>query len=188
MEYTFEIRFRRGTSSQWSAVNPVLSPGEPGYVTDLNTLKVGDGLTAWNDLPWATGGGGEGGTTNHALLINRNSADQHTISAITGLQNELDSKAASSHNHDGAYDPSGSADAAVTTANAYTDAGLSGKADISHTHTESDISDLGPYISQADHALIDHTGLPGVGSGGGSSVSFDPTQPDAATYGFWAVT
>lgn len=46
MEYTFEIRFRRGTSSQWSAVNPVLSPGEPGYVTDLNTLKVGDGLTA----------------------------------------------------------------------------------------------------------------------------------------------
>ena len=39
------------------------------------------------------GGGGGGGTTDHTKLQNRDSADQHPISAITGLEAALNEKA-----------------------------------------------------------------------------------------------
>ena len=41
------------------------------------------------DVEWADGGNG---TADHAKLSNRDAADQHPISAITGLQKELDGK------------------------------------------------------------------------------------------------
>ena len=46
------IRLRRGTAAEWTSVNPVLGDSEPGYVTDEQRLKVGDGVTAWVDLPY----------------------------------------------------------------------------------------------------------------------------------------
>ena len=46
-----KIQFRRGTAAEWSAANPVLSAGEPGYATDTGVLKIGDGTTPWNGLP-----------------------------------------------------------------------------------------------------------------------------------------
>ena len=43
---------RRDTAAQWAAKNPVLLDGELGVVTDNpNSYKIGDGVTAWNDLP-----------------------------------------------------------------------------------------------------------------------------------------
>lgn len=50
------IQFRRGTASEWSSANPILSQGELGYETDTKTIKFGDGLTAWNVLPVAAAG------------------------------------------------------------------------------------------------------------------------------------
>jgi hypothetical protein len=44
------IQFKRGTSEAWSRVNPILEIGEPGYDTDKKRIKVGDGVTPWNDL------------------------------------------------------------------------------------------------------------------------------------------
>lgn len=45
------IQFRRGTAAEWSAAAPViLGSGEPGFVTDTNTLKIGDGTTAFTGL------------------------------------------------------------------------------------------------------------------------------------------
>lgn len=41
---------RRGTEAEWAAQNPVLSDGEIGYARDLNIIKIGDGITPWNDL------------------------------------------------------------------------------------------------------------------------------------------
>lgn len=41
------------------------------------------------DVEWADGGNG---TADHAKLSNRDAADQHPISAITGLENALDAK------------------------------------------------------------------------------------------------
>jgi hypothetical protein len=48
------IQFRRGTSAQWLAANAVLAEGEAGYDEDAGRIKVGDGVTAWADLPYAT--------------------------------------------------------------------------------------------------------------------------------------
>lgn len=51
------IKLRRGTAAAWSGTNPVLALGEPGLETDTNFLKFGDGSTAFNSLPYFTGGG-----------------------------------------------------------------------------------------------------------------------------------
>ena len=46
------ILLRRSTAEEWSTQNPVLSEGEPGVELDTFRLKVGDGATSWNDLPY----------------------------------------------------------------------------------------------------------------------------------------
>lgn len=46
------IQFKRGTASRWAELNLVLEAGQPGFATDENRLKIGDGVTAWNDLPY----------------------------------------------------------------------------------------------------------------------------------------
>lgn len=47
------IRLRRDTEAEWAADNPVLKLGETGWTTDTLRVKLGDGVTAWNDLPFA---------------------------------------------------------------------------------------------------------------------------------------
>lgn len=49
-----KILIRRGNTAEWTADNPVLDPGEPGYDETSNELKVGDGVTAWSSLPSVT--------------------------------------------------------------------------------------------------------------------------------------
>lgn len=51
------IKFRRGTAAAWTAANPTLALGEPGFENDTNFLKIGDGATAYNSLAYFTGGG-----------------------------------------------------------------------------------------------------------------------------------
>ena len=46
------IQFKRANAARWREVNPVLESGQPGFVLDENRLKIGDGITAWNDLPY----------------------------------------------------------------------------------------------------------------------------------------
>ena len=46
------IQLKRGTAARWAELNLVLEAGQPGFVTDENRLKIGDGVTAWNDLPY----------------------------------------------------------------------------------------------------------------------------------------
>lgn len=50
------IRFRRGLQYEWSAKNPLLGAGEPGVETDTHRFKIGDGLSAWNALPYFMSG------------------------------------------------------------------------------------------------------------------------------------
>lgn len=54
-----KIRPRRGTATQWATANPVLMEGEQGIEvpdsgigTGIVKMKFGDGVTAWNDLPY----------------------------------------------------------------------------------------------------------------------------------------
>ena len=47
-----QIQLRRDTAANWTANNPVLKDSEPGRETDTGKLKFGDGVTAWNSLPY----------------------------------------------------------------------------------------------------------------------------------------
>lgn len=47
------IQLRRDTAANWTAANPVLALAEPGLETDTNRIKYGDGVTAWNSLPYS---------------------------------------------------------------------------------------------------------------------------------------
>lgn len=53
------IQFRRGNAAEWTAVNPILRPGEPGFELDKGGLKIGDGATPWNELDYQEGKGSE---------------------------------------------------------------------------------------------------------------------------------
>lgn len=46
------IKLRAGTSAEWSAADPVLANGEPGFDKTTGGIKIGDGATAWSSLPW----------------------------------------------------------------------------------------------------------------------------------------
>ena len=46
------IQNRRATAAQWTTANPVLAAGEIGFELDTNSVKIGDGLTDWIDLPY----------------------------------------------------------------------------------------------------------------------------------------
>ena len=52
------IKFKRGLASVLSSKNIVPAAGEPIYASDTNVLKIGDGVTSYNDLPSISGGGG----------------------------------------------------------------------------------------------------------------------------------
>lgn len=51
-------QFRRDTAANWTAANPTLAAGEPGFETDTLKAKIGDGATAWNTLAYIGGGSG----------------------------------------------------------------------------------------------------------------------------------
>ena len=50
LKTTFKVR--RGRAEDWMRVNPILQPGEPGCELDTHKLKLGDGTTPWNELPY----------------------------------------------------------------------------------------------------------------------------------------
>jgi len=45
-----KIKFRRDTKANWASANSILSQGEPGLDITTNSLKIGDGTTAWSNL------------------------------------------------------------------------------------------------------------------------------------------
>lgn len=59
MTEVLEVRFRvrRGLTADWASLNPVLLDSEIGRESDSDPvrIKIGDGVTAWNDLPYFTG-------------------------------------------------------------------------------------------------------------------------------------
>jgi hypothetical protein len=49
---TKRFQFRRGTSAQWTSNNPTLAQGELAVELDTLKLKVGDGTSNYNTLPY----------------------------------------------------------------------------------------------------------------------------------------
>lgn len=46
------VQLRGGLSPTWQNSNPILALGEMGLELDTRKMKVGDGITDWNDLPY----------------------------------------------------------------------------------------------------------------------------------------
>jgi Major tropism determinant N-terminal domain len=80
------IQLRRGAAAAWTAVNPILAEGEPGYETDTRKIKTGNGLSHWVSLPYTVTGGGAVGsvTSDEASAISAQAA-----SAISVMRNSI---------------------------------------------------------------------------------------------------
>jgi len=83
---TVRIQLRRGISTEWTSVNPVLAGGEAGFESDTLKIKIGDGTSHWNDLDYAT-------VTPQNLTDAINAAITGTIdttfATITDLENAI---------------------------------------------------------------------------------------------------
>jgi hypothetical protein len=60
---TIRIQLRRDSATTWATINPVLAVGEAGVEFDTGRIKVGDGVTPWTGLSYATGPAGPQGIT-----------------------------------------------------------------------------------------------------------------------------
>ena len=43
---------RNDIEANWLKYNPILLKGEVAFSIDIYNLKIGDGVTAWKDLPY----------------------------------------------------------------------------------------------------------------------------------------
>jgi hypothetical protein len=82
------IKLRRGTASQWTTANPVLSAGEMGVETDTQRSKFGDGTTAWTSLTYTVGDSSGIGTIEWTSVTDKPTefppeAHTHLIADIT---------------------------------------------------------------------------------------------------------
>ena|SRR5689334_17171385 len=46
------IKMRRNVAAVFYDKNPILAAAEPAYERDTGKFKIGDGVTAWRDLPY----------------------------------------------------------------------------------------------------------------------------------------
>ena len=90
---TFQLK--RGSSDRWEELNLVLAAGEPGFEIDTNRLKIGNGETPWNELPYI--GGGEGGNITVDTALSDSSLNPIANKAVTQAIKELEGKIANYH-------------------------------------------------------------------------------------------
>lgn len=181
------IQFRRGTTAEWNDADPILSFGEPGVEVKTDTtlsLKIGDGSTTWSLLPYFGELGSEYVTSAELLVaLASYSTTTQMNSAIntavaTGIANVIDSAPATLDTlNEIAAALGDDPDFLTSVLN-----GLDGKADVSHTHTksqitdfshthtESEITDLGSYIELADISITT------ASASGNGSLSYDNTS------------
>lgn len=49
---TARLTFRKGTTAEWAAADPILMAAEPCIDTTLNKFKIGDGVSRWSQLEY----------------------------------------------------------------------------------------------------------------------------------------
>ena len=76
------ILIRRDNSSNLTSVNPTLGNAEMCYITDTGRMKIGDGVTDWNNLPYFLPALDDEFNRLDALLLNSD-ADEMLMYDIT---------------------------------------------------------------------------------------------------------
>lgn len=72
---------RHDKAANWELYNPVLAEGELGFITDQkNRYKIGDGITAWKDLPL------QGFNGN---IVNETGDDEGSVMSQKGVTQKL---------------------------------------------------------------------------------------------------
>jgi hypothetical protein len=89
MPVVTQIQIRRGTAAQWTSANPTLASGEQGFETDTNKMKVGNGSTAWNSLPYITADGDITGVTAGTGISGGGTSGTVTVSIDTSVTADL---------------------------------------------------------------------------------------------------
>jgi hypothetical protein len=93
--------FKVNTRSAWTAQNPVLMAGEPGIESQTGNLKIGDGRTPWNVLPyhgcpgywgsfWDTTSQTATADTPTSILLRKNDLDNRGIKVISDSRITVD--------------------------------------------------------------------------------------------------
>lgn len=79
------IQIRRDTKARWADLNPILAAGEMGFEIDNNRLKIGNGITAWNSLPYIT-------ETDWSTIITQIDTLTQKLDALEARVQELEAK------------------------------------------------------------------------------------------------
>lgn len=66
---TRPLQFKRATFRAFKRNNPILLKGEPGFEWDTLKLKIGDGTTRYNDLPYIGDFGAKDGKSAYELWL-----------------------------------------------------------------------------------------------------------------------
>jgi hypothetical protein len=77
------VQRRADTAANWTSVNPILIERQQGFETDTLKWKLGDGVTAWNSLPYFSGGSGTGDVVGPA------SATDNAIARFDGTTGKI---------------------------------------------------------------------------------------------------
>lgn len=82
-------------AATWTAKNPLLQRGEIGAESDTYRMKIGDGVTYWNDLPYSgdtiiTWGDIQGDIADQTDLQNALDAKQDVLTAGSNIQIDSD--------------------------------------------------------------------------------------------------
>jgi hypothetical protein len=64
------ILLRRATAAEWTASNPLLKKGEPGFEWDTGKIKFGDGTKYWSQLGYLAGAGVPGDSAYEVAVAN----------------------------------------------------------------------------------------------------------------------
>lgn len=82
---TVQIKLRRDQSTTWTSANPTLGLGEAGYEVDTYKLKVGDGHTPWQALPYLTTATAANSLTGSTLASNVLNSSLTTVGTLGNL-------------------------------------------------------------------------------------------------------
>lgn len=83
----YQLQFRTDLAANWTAANPTLAQGEPGFEEDTSKLKLGDGVTPWNSLPYYNAGNVNSVTASGPLTSSGGATPNISLTGVVPIAN-----------------------------------------------------------------------------------------------------